>query len=153
MRVILGGYYVKFLGLSMVFRSLFCILVNVRMGPSAINLLGMPSSRRPSKAKAKKVSSCSAAELGNHYVSFNLIESSELQDFLRYMGNPKKIFLTNFLAGTARGLGFIFGTVIVIAVLTFLISQVLSEIPWVGELFRWLDQWLSANIDTYSSGS
>lgn len=73
----------------------------------------------------------------------------EFKDYLEYLGSPKRIFWMNFLAGTARGLGFILGTVVFLALLTFVVSQVLSQIPWIGELFRWLDDWLRENLSTY----
>ena len=86
----------------------------------------------------------------NHYVSVDTLQSEEMQDYFQYLSSIKQIFWTNFLAGTARGLGFVLGTVVVIALLTFIVSQVLSEIPWIGEMFRWMDDWLKQNIDSYS---
>lgn len=68
---------------------------------------------------------------------------------MQYLGSPKRIFWINFLAGTGRGLGFILGTVLVITVVTFIVGQVLSDVPWIGELFRRIDDWLRQNVETY----
>lgn len=72
-----------------------------------------------------------------------------LEDYMQYLGSPKRVFWINFLAGTGRGLGFILGTVLVITVVTFIIGQVLSDVPWIGELFRRIDDWLQQNVETY----
>lgn len=86
----------------------------------------------------------------NKYVNVDLLKNEEMQDYFRYLTSTRRIFLSNFLAGTARGLGFVIGTVLVIALVTFMVSRVLAEIPWIGEIFRWMDDWLRENIESYS---
>lgn len=103
----------------------------------------------PSKKQVKKPTKIRAKVEHNTYVNVNSLKADELKDFFQYLASPRSIMWTNFLAGTFRGLGFILGTVVVLAITTFIVSQVLSQIPWVGELFRWTDDWLKENIDTY----
>lgn len=109
----------------------------------------MSSSVLPKK-KVKKSSPSRAEVVHNNYVSIDTLKSEEMRDYIRYISSIKSVFWVNFLAGTARGLGFVVGTVVVIALVTFVVSQVLSEIPWVGEMFRWLDDWLKQNLDSYT---
>ena len=101
-------------------------------------------------SKKEKSTPLRAQVVHNKYVSIDLLKGDEMRDYFRYLGSTRTIFWTNFLAGTARGLGFVIGTVLVIAVITFLVSQVLSEIPWIGEMFRWMDDWLRSNIESYN---
>jgi len=105
----------------------------------------MPPSKKTPSPKASR-----AQVIHNNYVSVDTLSSEEMQEYFRYLASVRTIFWTNFLAGTARGLGFVIGTVVVLALVTFIVSQVLSEIPWVGEMFRWMDDWLKQNIDSYS---
>lgn len=109
---------------------------------------------KPSSRKRASGSSASPAPratvVHNKYVSIDTLQSEDMQEYLKYLGSMRSIVWVNFVAGTARGLGFVLGTVVVIALLTFIVSQVLSEIPWMGELFRWLDDWLKQNLESYS---
>lgn len=82
-----------------------------------------------------------------------LWEDPKLKDHVCYLIAPHRLFWLNFLAGTARGLGFLVGTVVVIALLSFILGRVLSQIPWVGELFVWLQEWLKANLDSYPAST
>lgn len=115
-----------------------------------LNKSVMPPIKKPRKM-TKKASSTPTkkAVVHNKYISVDTLSSSEMKDYFRYLNSPKMIFWSNFLAGTARGLGFVIGTVVVLGLVTFIISQVLVDIPWVGDLFRWLNDWLAANIDSY----
>lgn len=98
----------------------------------------------------KKKASSSGQVVHHHYVSVDTLSNEEMKDYFQYLHSMKQVFWLNFLSGTGRGLGFVLGTVVVLAVITFVVSQVLSEIPWVGELFRWLDDWLKQNLNSYS---
>lgn len=113
-----------------------------------------PPKKTSKKAPAKKDSVQKRAKvLHETYVNIDLLKLEDMQEYFRYLSSPRRILWTNFMSGTAKGLGFVLGTVIVIAVATFVVSQVLSEIPWVGELFRWLDDWMRANLETYAASS
>jgi hypothetical protein len=44
------------------------------------------------------------------------LEAMRIADYLELLGKPRKLVLTNFIAGIARGLGFAIGTTIVFAI-------------------------------------
>lgn len=102
------------------------------------------SEERKTDPKSKK-----GGTVHNHIVNIDTLRMDEMKDYLAYLSSPKNIFWTNFWAGTSRGLGFVIGTVVVITVVTFILGKVLSEIPWMGELFRWMDDWLKENLKSY----
>ncbi len=98
----------------------------------------MPTKKTASKTKTQPVS-----------IEFNVGEFETMKDFVKYLASPKKLILFNFLAGTARGLGFILGATFFIALTGYVLSQYLVNIPFLGELFSQIDQWLQLNLDTY----
>jgi len=100
-------------------------------------------------AKSSSKSKGSSSVVHNHYTNVDLLKGKELQEYVAYLSSPRRIFFVNFLSGTAKGLGFVVGTVLVLALVTFIVSRVLVEIPWMGELFRSVDVWLQNNLDTY----
>lgn len=75
----------------------------------------------------------------------------ELQEFTNYLSTPWRIFWANFLAGTARGLGFILGVAIVLTVVGFTVTKVLSQIPIVGEFFQAVNVWIQNAINASKS--
>lgn len=70
----------------------------------------------------------------------------ELQEFTNYLHSPWRILWANFLAGTARGLGFIIGVAVVLALVGFIMTKVLSQIPVVGEFFQAVYLWIQDAI-------
>lgn len=78
---------------------------------------------------------------------------AELQAFADYLSSPARIVIMNFLAGTMRGLGFFVGAAILLTILVFVITQILSQIPIVGEFFQWLGEFLQKNVGGGSGGS
>lgn len=52
----------------------------------------------------------------------------------------------NFLAGTARGLGFILGVGVVLTGVGFLLTKVLGQIPIVGDFFSAINVWIQETI-------
>lgn len=70
----------------------------------------------------------------------------EIQEFSNYLQSPWRIFWANFLAGTARGLGFIIGVGIIIAVTGFIMTKVLSQIPVVGDFFQIANDWIQKTV-------
>ncbi len=73
----------------------------------------------------------------------------ELQEFTNYLHSPWRILWANFLAGTARGLGFIIGVAVVVTVVGFIVSRILSHIPVVGEFFQAVNFWIQQAISQY----
>ena len=70
---------------------------------------------------------------------------AELQAFADYLSSPVRIVVMNFLAGTMRGFGFFVGAAILLTILVFVITQILSQIPVVGDFFRWFGVFLQEN--------
>lgn len=66
----------------------------------------------------------------------------ELQEFTNYLHSPWRIFWANFLAGTARGLGFLIGVALILTIVGFIITKILSQIPVVGEFFQAVNLWI-----------
>lgn len=66
----------------------------------------------------------------------------ELQEFTNYLHSPFRIFWANFLAGTARGLGFLIGAALVLGILGFVITKILGQIPVVGQFFQAMYLWI-----------
>lgn len=71
----------------------------------------------------------------------------ELQEFTNYLSTPWRILWANFLAGTARGLGFIIGVALVLTIVGFIATKILSQIPVVGEFFQAINHWIQQTIN------
>ncbi|PJC37404.1 hypothetical protein CO046_00535 [Candidatus Peregrinibacteria bacterium CG_4_9_14_0_2_um_filter_53_11] len=74
------------------------------------------------------------------------LSRTELEQFVHYLSNPWRIIWANFLAGTSRGLGFLLGAAIVITILGFITTQILSQIPLVGDFFTAFNVWIQETI-------
>ena len=70
----------------------------------------------------------------------------ELQEFTNYLHSPWRIFWANFLAGTARGLGFLIGAALILTIVGLLITKILGNIPIVGEFFQAVNVWIQSAI-------
>jgi len=66
----------------------------------------------------------------------------ELQEFTNYLSSPWRIIWANFLAGTARGLGFLIGAALIITIAGVVLTKFLSQIPFVGDFFQAIDIWI-----------
>lgn len=80
-------------------------------------------------------------------------QNHDFKEYVHYLSSPKHLFWMNFFAGTARGLGFMVGTVVVLGIATFIISKILSRIPWIGETFQWIQWWMEQNVPNYSASA
>ena len=65
-----------------------------------------------------------------------------LAEYMDYMSSPKRVIWTNLLAGIMRGLGFVLGMTVVVALITFIVSYMVA-IPVIGEWFLWLKEILT----------
>ncbi|OGJ51771.1 hypothetical protein A2335_00540 [Candidatus Peregrinibacteria bacterium RIFOXYB2_FULL_32_7] len=74
-----------------------------------------------------------------------------LQEYATYLSHPFRIFWTNLLAGTARGLGFLFGAAIVLAVISYVFA-ILIDLPVVGKFFVNLNEFLEQSTNIYIQG-
>jgi hypothetical protein len=70
----------------------------------------------------------------------------ELQEFTNYLHSPWRIFWANFLAGTARGLGFLIGAALILTIVGLLITKILGNIPIVGEFFQAINHWITQAV-------
>ena len=77
-------------------------------------------------------------------VKTNIIELTDklsrtgLREYTTYLSSPFRIFWSNFLAGTARGLGFMFGATVLAVVVLYLIGHYLANLPFVNDFMEWL---------------
>lgn len=77
-----------------------------------------------------------SARLERNHRAANLLGHVGLPEFVDYLSSPMRIIWTNLLAGIFRGLGFVLGATVVLAVVTFVLVRVLGGLPWVGDFFR-----------------
>lgn len=68
-----------------------------------------------------------------------------LEEYITYLRAPWRVFTANFLAGLARGLGFMLGATVLVAILVALFAW-LATMPFVGEWFRWMADRLATPI-------
>ena len=80
--------------------------------------------------------------------AFETFRKVELREFRDYLAAPKKIFFANFLAGTARGLGFFFGAAIVVAGVSYLLKEIFANIPVIGDLSMALETWIEQTLQS-----
>lgn len=76
---------------------------------------------------------------------FEKLRSKEMEFYMEYLKSPWKLFSRSFLVGTAKGLGFFLGSAIIIAIISFVLSQILSNIPEAGDFFENLNTWIEQN--------
>ncbi len=80
------------------------------------------------------------------------LETSGFREYVDYIGRPWHTFWVNFMVGIARGLGFVIGATVVVALVVWIISQVLAQLPFVGDFFKTLGDFLSAeNLEKIQS--
>lgn len=71
------------------------------------------------------------------------LEDIRLADVIQNYTAPRRLLLTNFLAGLARGLGLTIGTAIVLAILGWVFSKFLS-VPIIGDYIRQIMEYVNA---------
>ena len=82
------------------------------------------------------------------------LQASGFKEYVDYMGRPWYSFWFNLLIGIARGLGFVIGATVVVALVVWIISRILAQLPFVGEFFETLGEFLSEdNLQQLQSGS
>jgi len=91
---------------------------------------------------------------GVMYSFVKSLETSGFQEYVDYLGKPWRAFWFNFAIGVARGLGFVIGATVVVAIVVWIISQVLTQLPIVGDFFETLQEFLSEeNLQSIQSGN
>jgi len=82
------------------------------------------------------------------------LQTSGFREYVDYMGRPWYSFWWNFLIGVARGVGFFLGATVVVALVVWLMSRVLTQLPFIGEFFETLSDFLSPeNLEKLQSGN
>lgn len=92
--------------------------------------------------KASKIVAKTEREVKKMDKILEKLKRIELQEFTNYLHSPWRILWANFLAGTSRGLGFIIGVALVLALVGFVVTKILSQIPVVGEFFQAVYLWV-----------
>jgi len=80
------------------------------------------------------------------------VSNAGMDDFVRYLHSPWRILWSNLLAGIFRGLGFMIGATVVLAILIYILVQVLGSLPWVGEWFAEVGEFLKDIQESASVG-
>ena len=70
-----------------------------------------------------------------------LMLKSHIEDILRNYSSPWRIIRTNFLAGLSRGVGMTVGTAIFLALLFYVLSNIVT-MPFIGEYIAELIEWV-----------
>jgi len=81
-------------------------------------------------------------------VDFNIGKEADFKKYILYLSNPVQIMWRNFLAGTFQGLGFVLGTAIFLAIMSFVLQQILGEIPFFSDVARALQFWIENNLQS-----
>lgn len=74
----------------------------------------------------------------------NRLEAMRIADYMDLLEKPRKLILTNFVAGVARGLGFAIGTTIIFAIVVETLRRlILINIPvlsdYLVELIKFIE--------------
>jgi len=59
----------------------------------------------------------------------------EYEDFVNYLHTPKRLIVSNLLAGIFRGIGGVIGATFVVAILVYLLN-IFVDFPLIGEYFQ-----------------
>jgi hypothetical protein len=72
----------------------------------------------------------SVEKLASHF------EKANIQEYMKFVGNPWRVLFTNLLAGIMRGFGLAIGMTVILAVIMIIITKILSHLitlPFVGQ--------------------
>lgn len=72
------------------------------------------------------------------------LDKAEIQDIIENYSSVKRRLVVNFIAGAARGLGLSLGTIVVLGILGFILSQ-LVDMPLIGEYIAQLLDYVKAS--------
>ena len=63
------------------------------------------------------------------------LDAMGIRDFVTYLHSPKKLIWTNFVAGMFKGLGILVGMTVMVAVLIWILNQIV-DFPLIGQYFE-----------------
>ena len=90
------------------------------------------------KSKSSKTTPLEAKQLHDpeHFVTSQL-DVDGINDYIRLLRSPFKMFWLNIFIGVARGLGFTVGTAVVLAIVYKLLRNMIEmNIPYITEMLR-----------------
>jgi len=80
------------------------------------------------------------------------MQTSGFREYIDYLGRPWYTLWINFLMGVGRGLGFVIGATVIVALVVWVISRFLIQLPFVGDFFKAVQQLLTdQNVQHLSS--
>jgi len=74
------------------------------------------------------------------------LAAEAMEDFIQYVSSPWRIVWVNFLAGIFRGLGALIGASIVLALIVWVLTQ-LVDVPLVGEYAKDIKESMASYIE------
>jgi hypothetical protein len=82
------------------------------------------------------------------HVDFVVDKEKQFIKYVKYLSSPGHIMWRNFLAGAFRGVGFLLGSALIIALIGFLVNDVISNVPIFRELSQAIDIWLESTLES-----
>ncbi|WP_017814320.1 MULTISPECIES: DUF5665 domain-containing protein [Paenibacillus] len=79
------------------------------------------------------------------------LDKAEIRDIIENYSSVRRRLITNFIAGTARGLGLSLGTIVILALLAFILSQMVS-LPLIGDYISQILDYVKASQGADTSG-
>lgn len=80
------------------------------------------------------------------------IESAGLDEFMEYIRSPWRMLWPNFVAGVARGIGALIGAALVIAIIGWILTQMIS-LPLIGKELEPYVSKVQAEITRYTEST
>lgn len=80
------------------------------------------------------------------------ISAAWLDEFMEYIQSPWKMLWPNFVAGVARGVGALIGAAIVLALIGWILAQIIS-LPLIGEKIEPYIQNIQNEINKYTEST
>ncbi len=69
------------------------------------------------------------------------------RNYVTYLTNPWKMFWSNLILGAARGLGFVLGSTILLAIFVYTTTQILANLPFFSDFGQAVNIWLEDTLD------
>lgn len=76
------------------------------------------------------------------HVDFLVDKERQFIRYVKYLSNPWSIAWRNFLVGTFQGVGFVLGSAVFLALVGFVTTQILGEIPFFSDFAEAINVWL-----------
>ena len=80
------------------------------------------------------------------HVDFFVDKERTFIKYVKYLSSPLQIMWRNFLVGAFQGIGFTLGTALLLAVIGFIITKVLGNIPFFHDFSEAVSIWLENTL-------